>query len=118
MFAAPKRCVAVCNPSCCANCINPQTGRDDGDATAVSAEGRNGNIFANASAVLSEDDRQDPTADFDLEKELANEVLVFALRSRPQPRVEGPSEAWKAWAAGACALLDEHFWQRPIQEDP
>ena len=28
------------------------------------------------------------------------------------------AKAWKAWAAGACALLDEHFWQRPIQEDP
>ncbi|CAE7038448.1 DNAJC30 [Symbiodinium sp. CCMP2592] len=48
----------------------------------------------------------------------AIEVLVFALRSRPQPRVEGPSEAWKSWAAGACALLDEHFRQRPIQEEP
>jgi len=77
----PVKCVAVCNPSCCANCINPQTGRDDGDATAVSAEGRNGNIFANASAVLSEDDRQDPTADFDLEKELANEVELWRLQA-------------------------------------
>ncbi|OLP74587.1 hypothetical protein AK812_SmicGene45827 [Symbiodinium microadriaticum] len=48
----------------------------------------------------------------------AIEALVFALRARPQPRVEGPSEAWKSWAAGACALLDEHLWQRPIQEDP
>lgn len=77
----PVKCAAVCNPSCCANCINPQTGRDDGDATAVAAEGRNGNIFANASAVLSEDDRQDPTADFDLEKELANEVELWRLQA-------------------------------------
>ncbi|CAJ1338541.1 unnamed protein product [Effrenium voratum] len=69
----PVKCVAACNPTCCANCINPPT-RDDGDGV------ERGNAFANASAVLSEGG-QEFAANFNLEKELANEVELWRLQA-------------------------------------
>lgn len=70
----PVKCVTACNPSCCANCINLQMGRDEADGD------NKGNAFANASAVLSEGG-QEFAAQFNLEKELANEVELWRSSS-------------------------------------
>lgn len=70
----PVKCVTACNPSCCANCINLQMGRDETDGDTK------GNAFANASAVLTEGG-QEFAAHFNLEKELANEVELWRSSS-------------------------------------
>ncbi|CAE8587561.1 unnamed protein product, partial [Polarella glacialis] len=81
----PTRCVTTCNPACCVACLNPQTARtEDGDGLGLKGTG---NIFANASAVLSmaaedmEDHFDNMSLDDHMEKELANEVELWRMET-------------------------------------
>jgi len=78
-----------CNPTCCANCINPGKTATDAAET-VEGEGRgqqgsalNGkgaNIFANASSVLAMA-AEEISLDDALEKEVANEVELWRMET-------------------------------------
>lgn len=83
----PVKCVAACNPNCCANCINPQTGRTeegDGSTGASSSSQKQQNIFANAASVLSSQ-AEELALDDHLEKELANEVELWRMETTTVP---------------------------------
>lgn len=74
----PVKCVAACNPTCCVNCINPQTGRPEDAETGVGQKA--GNIFANSASVLSSA-AEEISLDDHLEREMANEVELWRLEN-------------------------------------
>jgi len=78
----PTKCVAACNPACCANCINPQTGRlEEGDTSGGAGSSQKAaGVFANAASVLSAAS-EEIALDDHLEKELANEVELWRLET-------------------------------------
>lgn len=70
----PARCMAPCNPVCCAICCDHVTGREN------DTEHKTGSIFANAASVLSMA-AEEISLDDHLEKELANEVELWRMET-------------------------------------
>lgn len=71
----PSRCIAPCNPSCCAMCFHAEAAERDADDAHKS-----GNVFANAASVLSMA-AEEISLDEHLEKELANEVELWRMET-------------------------------------
>lgn len=111
----PVKCVAACNPTCCVNCINPQTGRPEDGETGVSQKA--GNIFANSASVLSTA-AEEISLDDHLEREMANEVELWRLEnSTATAQMKGFSTATSSRSGLAGLVTHDASHGRDLPEE-